>query len=79
MSESHGTDEKNKNWKGDKVGYHGLHIWVAKHLGKPNKCEDCGTTKAKRFEWANISKNYRRDLTDWKRLCTKCHVKFDRK
>jgi hypothetical protein len=73
------TGEKSWAWKGDKVGKEALHNWVQKNLGKPNKCEDCGTVEAKKFEWANISQKYKRDLKDWKRLCTKCHVKFDRK
>ena len=64
-------------WKGQKVGNIALHQWVMKHLGKPEKCSECLTTKAKRFEWANISRQYKRDLSDWKRLCKKCHIRFD--
>ena len=67
------TDEKNPSWKGDEVGYYGLHTWVARKLGKPKKCNRCGTTKAKRYEWANISREYKRDLSDWERLCASCH------
>jgi len=70
--------EDSPNWKGDKVGQEALHNWVQKHLGKPSKCEHCKTTKVKKFEWANISQKYKRDLKDWVRLCTKCHAKFDR-
>ena len=71
------TEEKNTNWKGDKVKYGGLHAWVRKHLGTPNKCEHCGTTMAKVFDWANISRNYLRIITDWLRLCRSCHRKYD--
>ena len=69
--------EDSPNWKGDKVGKDALHCWVIKHLGKPKKCEHCGTTKAKKYEWSNISQKYKRDLKDWQRLCTKCHAKYD--
>lgn len=64
-------------WKGDKVGYEALHTWVARHLGKPKHCAFCQTIKAKKFEWANISRTYKRDLSDWIRLCTKCHRLYD--
>src|SRR3990167_305600 len=42
-------NENHPYWKGDKVGYHGLHRWIARKLGKPKKCEDCGTTKVKMY------------------------------
>jgi len=69
--------ENHHAWKANSVGYVALHSWVSRMLGRPNKCEDCGTTKAQKYEWANISKEYKRDLADWKRLCGKCHMKFD--
>lgn len=64
-------------WKGDKVGYGALHTWIQHKLGKPRKCEDCKSITALRYEWANISGKYSRDLSDWKRLCKSCHIKFD--
>lgn len=64
-------------WKGDKAGYGSMHDWVRKELGKPSFCEICKTLEAKKYEWANISGQYKRDVTDWKRLCTRCHHKFD--
>lgn len=72
-------EELSPHWKGDKVGYSGIHYWIQRHLGKPNLCEKCGTTTAKQFHWANISGEYKRDLKDYKRLCAKCHKIFDRK
>jgi len=69
--------ELNGNWKGDKVGYGALHDWLVLRLGKPRLCKVCCTTKAKKFEWANISGKYLRDVTDWIRLCTSCHRKKD--
>lgn len=71
------SGSNNKNWKGDKVGYTALHDWVRRNLGRPMVCSECGTTTSKRYEWANISKRYFRDITDWKRLCSKCHLALD--
>jgi len=67
------------SWKGDKVGYASLHEWVVKTLGRPSYCEHCDTKTAKRFEWANRSHTYKRVNTDWIRLCTSCHRKYDLK
>jgi hypothetical protein len=74
------VEEKARHWLGDNVGYHGLHIWVKKHLGRPIKCSNCGKTfkfNMKQIHWANKSGRYKRDLSDWVRLCAKCHKKFD--
>lgn len=68
----------NNMWKGDNVGYRALHLWVEKKLGRPNRCEHCGSIEAKRFEWANKSHKYKRDINDWLRLCTKCHREYDK-
>ena len=65
-------------WKGDSVSYRGLHKWIELRLGKPRLCQLCKTTTAKNYQWANISHLYKRDLTDWLRLCIPCHVKYDR-
>lgn len=70
--------EKNPNWKGDNVTLSGIHRWIERNHGKPMKCEECGTTEKKRYDWANISGQYKRDFSDWKRLCRSCHVKFDK-
>lgn len=70
-------DENNPNWKGDRVKYGGLHAWIVLRLGKPKKCELCGITSSKKYEWANKSGEYKRDLSDWIRLCTSCHHKYD--
>lgn len=56
--------------------YRSLHLWVESKLGKPNLCKFCGKTEGK-IEWSNISGKYKKDITDWQRLCTKCHRQFD--
>lgn len=72
------SGDKHPQWLDDKVGYSGIHVWVKKWKGKPNLCENCGTTTAKKFEWANIDHKYRRVLEDYIRMCTKCHRNYDR-
>ena len=67
--------ENHPNWRGDHVGYGGLHSWVSKHFGPPTECIFCGS---RRFvNWANKSGKYKRDLNDWLVLCRKCHIKYD--
>ena len=70
-------NERHCNWKGESVGYHALHAWVIRHRGSPSICEHCGTTTAKRFEWANRDHEYNRNLDDFIRLCTSCHRRYD--
>jgi len=71
------SEEESPNWKGSDVGLAALHQWVEKHKGKPRKCEHCGNTKAKQYDWANVSKKYKRELEDFIRLCRSCHAKYD--
>lgn len=72
------TGDKATRWAGDKVGYSGVHIWIKKVLGKPQECQYCGTTEKKMYHWANISQEYRREVSDWARLCVPCHSNYDR-
>jgi hypothetical protein len=70
------------NWKGNDASYEAKHMWVNLHFGKPQKCENCGTSKIPNnkkqwFEWSNISGKYIRERYDWKRLCVPCHKKTD--
>lgn len=66
-------------WKGDDVGTVALHSWVKRQLGRPMTCEKCGyiATKFTKIQWSNISHEYRRDVTDWQRLCVPCHKRYD--
>lgn len=58
--------------------YRNLHKWVEKQLGKPDKCSCCGKiATGKQMHWANKNGNYQRVLTDWIRLCAKCHYEHD--
>lgn len=72
-------DENHKKWKGDKAGYRSKHIWVETRLGKPDKCDKCGKTglTGRQIHWSNKSGSYLRELSDWQRLCVKCHKEYD--
>jgi hypothetical protein len=58
-------------------GVAATHCWIAKNYGKADLCENDNSHTGKRFEWANISREYKRDRSDWKRLCPSCHRKMD--
>jgi hypothetical protein len=70
--------EKNINWK-EKPGYGSIHDWVRRLKGKADHCEACGTTKAKKYEYANIDHKYRRVLDDYIPMCASCHRQYDKK
>lgn len=82
--------EKSRNWKGELAGYVAKHSWIRKHFGRAAICEnmDCSypkrvdagrktIKKPSRYEWANISKKYKRDKNDYIQLCPSCHRKWD--
>jgi len=73
----HRTGARHHKWKGDAVGYRGLHDWVARHKKKTGVCTSCGeevgTARKTGTEWANVSGSYRRDLDDFVELCIPCH------
>lgn len=71
-------EQNNPNWKGDNAtNITTFHKRVEEKFGKPNKCECCGDTKAKQYDWANMTGKYK-DMTDYKRLCKSCHIRYDR-
>lgn len=78
MGKKHMQDDKHPNWKGDEVGYDALHKWIKRKLGKPSKCENCKKQfEGKNIHWANKTGLYKRNTTDWLRLCAKCHRQYD--
>lgn len=68
--------ELNPMWKGDKVLYGALHLWIKSRLKKPKKCSNCNKI-SKNIDLANISQKYKRDLKDWEWLCRRCHMISD--
>ena len=74
------VNEKSSLWKGEDVEYRGLHNWIGKVLGKPEMCTFCKKDglKGHAIHWANKSKEYKREIEDWLRLCAKCHKNYDK-
>ena len=69
--------ERHHAWKGAAASYGAIHIWITGLKGRPSRCEACGTTTAKRFEWCNVDHQYRREPADYLRMCTACHRRYD--
>lgn len=70
--------EYHYEWKGGEAGYDALHDWITKEQGRARdkECAYCGSTS--NVVWANVSREYKRELDDWIPLCTVCHFKYDR-
>lgn len=71
--------ESNPSWKGEEAGYRVKHHWIRKICGSPEKCKLCDKEKTtpKSIHWANISRLYKREISDWVSLCAKCHKGYD--
>ena len=71
--------DKSPHWKASRVGYRGIHLWIERTLGRPKKCSHCQkiSDDSREMQWANKSGRYLRDVSDWIRLCRKCHVIMD--
>jgi hypothetical protein len=67
-------DEKHPMWK-DSKKMGAIHHWVKLRKQKPLLCENCGERPAE--DCANISGEYKRDLSDYEWLCRKCHQEKD--
>jgi hypothetical protein len=66
------------SFKGTISEYKAIHHWVGKNKGKPTQCEHCKNHyTGRKIHWANISGEYKKELSDWIRLCAKCHYEFD--
>jgi hypothetical protein len=73
----HQTGGDNHMWKGSAAKYAALHLRVETVRGKPQRCEECGTTDPhKAYDWANLTKKYD-DVWDYKRMCRSCHLRMD--
>jgi hypothetical protein len=70
-------NEKHPLWKDGDASPEAKHEWIRRRLGRPSKCEHCGTTEKRMYHWANISGEYKRDITDYMRLCVPCHKRYD--
>lgn len=64
-------------WEKDVREYQSVHRWILKEAGQPKVCDFCRDTTSKLYHWANKSRKYQRDRSDWLRLCHKCHRAYD--
>jgi hypothetical protein len=69
-------DQRNHMWRGDEAKYAAMHLRVRALRGEPFPCSVCGTTKAKRYQWASLNKNYG-DPYDYAAMCQSCHAQYD--
>lgn len=66
--------------------YRAIHARLDRERGKPSLCAHCGSTEAKRYDWAftgdghldSQGQPYSDDLTQYVRLCRSCHRRFDK-
>lgn len=63
--------------KQESSAYAAAHMWVRYHYGRPQRCDNCHTTEPRMYHWANISRTYKRERSDWLRLCVPCHKRHD--
>lgn len=70
------VNEKHPRWKGNDIGYHGLHTWLSYKKGRPEICQHCG--REDNLQWASIDSKYSRDLDEWLSLCISCHIRYDK-
>lgn len=83
ISDGQGKQENSPFWKGELASYWTKHKWIVRFYGNPKKCENCGKVgkmgnRTWNIDWANISKKYLRKRSDYKGLCRKCHIAFDK-
>ncbi len=70
------TGANHSSWKGEAVGYRGLHYWIRRKNGHPIVCVQCGV-RGRGIQWANTDGLYRRDPADYVGMCPSCHKKHD--
>jgi hypothetical protein len=66
---------KNPNWNNGGESYTGIHNWGRYNVPKPIMCQDCGKEPPR--DLANISNEYKKEVSDWEWLCRKCHMNKD--
>lgn len=64
--------QENHAWRGDSVGYSGVHDYVKHRKTKPRACQICH--REVKLQLANISGNYTRDVADYMWACHSCNI-----
>lgn len=75
------TGNKHWYWK-ETPSYYAMHSWIRRRLGQPQNCTFCGVEGKKNgrnwsIQYANKSREYKRDIADWLPLCAGCHKQYD--
>lgn len=70
--------KRRHEYNGKVYAYRTVHNWIRNIAGKADHCEGTKcTNKSVCFEWANISRKYKLERSDWIQLCKACHSKMD--
>ena len=67
--------KENGYWK-ENPSYNTLHRWLIDNYKKTGKCFNC--EREGKTHWARVSKTYTRNIEDYRELCPKCHIHYDR-
>ena len=65
------------NRKDNPSEYIRIHQWIGQTLGKANHCDTADGTCSTSFQHANISQEYKWDISDWQQLCASHHKRYD--
>lgn len=58
--------------------YRVLHTWIQRNYGKADRCDFDPDHTSKKFEWANLTGEYVKDIDHYRPLCTSCHKTMDK-
>lgn len=61
----------------DRNEYSRIHKWVYRTLGRADHCSVDAAHQSGRFHWSNVSRQYKKDISDWQQLCPTCHHRRD--
>ncbi len=58
--------------------YQSVHKWLQYHFPKIRKCERCGTSEDRKYEYALIKgKRYEKNRENFMEMCAPCHKIYD--
>lgn len=72
--------KKSNLWIDGRAWRKTAHQWIIQQLGQPTKCEHCTKDglSGQQIDWANTDHKYRKKISEWIRLCKKCHAIYDK-
>lgn len=57
--------------------YNKVHQYIRRNWQPADFCTQCGNTEPRRYEWANVTGVYSKNLEDYLPMCVPCHRSFD--